>query len=281
MQSSTMKLGKYQFSLLNALDNTIKSWGAIILFGQLSFACYIFTLYALPTLLGQTEVTHTLLPGHGVQNKPLFDGVLYFSHIVPAIILCVGGILQLTPAVRKAYPKFHRINGRVFFVLGMCGAVTGLYLTWVAGLRFSNLGAMGVTLNGMLILVFSYFAWQTARKKQFMAHQRFAVHSFLLVNGVWTFRLYLMGWYMVNQGPLGNSRTVDGPTDIILSFACYLLPMLIAEVYFWAKRSKQHKLVCTAWLLAGLGTLITLIGVVAASLMMWFPRIGKVFAALV
>lgn len=281
MQSSTFKPSQGYFSLQSALDNTVKSWGVIILCGQLLFALYIFTLYALPSMLGQSNVTLDLLPGHGIQNNPAFDGIVYFAHIVPVIIMCCVGVLQLVPALRKKYPRFHRINGRIFFTLGVSGALTGLYLTWMSGLRFSDVGAMGVTLNGLLIPIFIFFAWRTAINKQFLAHQRFAVHSFLLVNGVWTFRLYLMGWYMANQGPLGNSRTVDGPADIALSFACYLLPMLIAELYFFAKRSKTTKTLLLAWLCALFGTLITLLGVVSAGMMMWLPRISKVINSLI
>ena len=168
----------------------------------------------------------------------------------------------------------------MFFVLGVTGALSGLYLSWIAGLRLSNLGAMGITLNGLLIPVAIYFAWRTAIKKQFAAHQRFAVHSFLLVNGVWTFRLYLMGWYVINQGSNGNTKTIDGPADIAISFACYLLPMVIAELIFWAKRNSSDSL---KWMVSGItltGGVLTLIGVGAAGLLMWYPRVKIVFEGL-
>ncbi|MEI4551792.1 DUF2306 domain-containing protein [Pseudoalteromonas spongiae] len=262
------------------LDKSVKTWFVTALFGQWMFALYILILYVMPTIAGNSEVTHNLLPGQGVQDKRVFDGVVFFSHVVPAIILALCGISQLVPTIRNNYPRFHRINGRIFFILGISGAVTGLYLTWVTGMRFSDIGSMGITLNGILIPTFIYFAWRTACKKQFNLHQRFAVHSFLLVNGVWTFRLYLMGWFVVNQGPLGNSRNLDGPADIAMSFACYLLPMFIAELVFWAKRANN---LAVKWLVAFVsvfGAAITLIGVGAATMMMWLPRIDKVFNAL-
>ena len=262
------------------LDKSVKTWFVTALFGQWMFALYILILYVMPTIAGNSEVTHNLLPGQGVQDKRVFDGVVFFSHVVPAIILALCGISQLVPTIRNNYPRFHRINGRIFFILGIRGAVTGLYLTCVTGMRFSDIGSMGITLNGILIPIFIYFAWRTACKKQFNLHQRFAVHSFLLVNGVWTFRLYLMGWFVVNQGPFGNSRNLDGPADIAMSFACYLLPMFIAELVFWAKRTNNLAVKWLVTFMSVFGAAITLIEVGAATMMMWLPRIEKVFNAL-
>jgi len=280
MQVSLTRSAPLLPSVDKLLNMTVKGWVGIALFGQWMFAFYILSLYALPTILGNSDVTHQLLPGQGIKDKGTTDGIIFFAHIVPAALMALSGMFQLFPSIRRNYPVFHRINGRIFFVLGISGAITGLYLTWKTGLRFSDLGSMGVTLNGLLIPVAILLAWRTAIKKQFAAHQRFAVHSFLLVNGVWSFRLYLMAWFLINQGALGNSTNLDGPADITISFASYLLPMLIAELIFWAKRSENFKVKWSVLVATLLGAVLTLTGVIAASLMMWFPRISKVLSAL-
>lgn len=263
------------------LNHTVKSWVGIALLGQWMFAIYIISVYALPSVIGNTELTLSVSPATGSEKAKGFDLVIFFAHIVPAALMAMSGLLQLFPYIRRRYPKFHRYNGRMFFVLGVSGALSGLYLTWGAGLRLSDIGALGVTLNGILIPIAVYFAWRTAIKKQFSLHQRFAVHSFLLVNGVWTFRLYLMGWFVINQGANGNTSALDGPADIALSFACYLLPMIIAELVFWAKRTSIETV---KWMITGItaiGTLLTLIGVVAAGMLMWYPRVNTVIEGLV
>ncbi|HEX5791849.1 MAG TPA: DUF2306 domain-containing protein, partial [Rheinheimera sp.] len=175
---------------------------------------------------------------------------------------------------------FHRWNGRLFFVLGVAGAFTGMYLSWVVGLRLSDIGALGISLNGMLIPIFIALAWYTAVTKRFAAHQRFAIHSFILVNGVWFFRLYLMGWYVINQGPNGNSQHIDGPADIAMSFLCYLVPMLLAELVLYARRSRHAEIKLSVAVFALAGLVFTVIGVGAAGMMMWWPRINAVFGAL-
>lgn len=280
MQTLISRSNDSWLSVDSLLNKSIKAWIAIALCGQWLFAAYIFSLYALPSLVGQSDVTSQLAPSTVSREKNTLESVILFSHVLPAILMALSGLLQLFPRIRQKYPKFHRINGRMFFVLGISGALTGLYLTWGGGFRLSDIGSLGLTLNGILIPIFITMAWRTARNKQFDLHQRFAVHSFLLVNGVWSFRLYLMGWFIVNQGPNGNTATLDGPADIFISFACYLFPMAIVELYFMAKKSRHLGLKWVATSCTTFGAIITFVGVIAASMMMWFPRIGNVVSAL-
>lgn len=262
------------------LNGTVKSWVAIALVGQWLFASYVFILYAMPTLLGAPEVVLKLSPATGMKKDIGGDLNVLFAHILPAIIMALSGLLQLFPAIRQRFPAFHRWNGRLFFVLGVAGAFTGMYLSWVVGLRLSDIGALGISLNGMLIPIFIALAWYTAVTKRFAAHQRFAIHSFILVNGVWFFRLYLMGWYVINQGPNGNSQHIDGPADIAMSFLCYLVPMLLAELVLYARRSRHTEIKLSVAVFALAGLVFTVIGVGAAGMMMWWPRINAVFGAL-
>ncbi|MCO7188900.1 MULTISPECIES: DUF2306 domain-containing protein [unclassified Pseudoalteromonas] len=264
----------------NALQGSLKTWIVIALLGQWAFAIYILSLYALPLLIGAAEQADKVSPTQGFDSTGSFNSFMFFGHIIPAAFMAISGIFQLSPGVRKNYPRFHRYNGRMFLFFGLCGALTGLYLSWGVGIRLSDIGALGVTLNGLLIPVFILLAWRSAVNKQFAAHQRWAVHSFILVNGVWAFRLFLMGWYVINQGPNGNTRNLDGPADITLSFLCYLLPMFIAELYFWAKKRRTDT---AKWLATGaisIAVVITLIGVGAATMMMWSPRVMMIFNTL-
>ena len=255
------------------LNYLTKSWVFVALLGQWIFALYIFISFGIPALSGSPSSADTsrMIQGY-VNGDELGNGIL-MMHLLPAILLSLGGIFQLLPYLRKHYPAFHRWNGRMFLTLGLLGTLTGLYLTWVRGSRLSDIGSIGLTINGLSILVAVTLAWKFAIKKQYQQHMRWAIHAFILNNGVWTFRLYLMAWFMLNQGANGNTATIDGPADITLSFASYLLPMLIAEIYFWAKRQKSVYRVAIANLFMLLGLLITTLGVVAATLFMWWPRI--------
>ena len=249
-----------------SLDYATKTWFVIALLGQWSFAIYVFIQYAVPFLTGIDPVDA------GMRQAPASATVVFFMHIIPTIYLASMGILQLVPSIRSKYRGFHRWNGRIFLTLGVLGAATGLYLKFVAGMAFSQ----GIALNGLLIIVMAVLSWYFARNRRFDLHQRFAVHTFFLVNGVWSFRLYLMAWLMLNQGPNGNTPNVDGPMDIFISYACYLVPMLVAELYFWAKKQKATLRAWSSAVVMALGALITFLGVIAALLMLWTPQIYKV-----
>jgi len=256
------------------LDLSINAWVVITLIGQWFFASYVFVLYVFPIVTGNPELVNLSQPIIGYVKGDIFGNAALFSHVIPAALLSVGGIIQLLPMVRRKYPAVHRWNGRMFLSLGLMGALSGLYLTWIRDARLSNVGSLGITLNGILIIVAVVFAWRYAMAKQFDIHMRWAIHTFILVNGVWFFRLYLMAWYAANKGPNGNTSTIDGPMDIFLSYACYGIPMIIAECVFWAKRQKQATTTWAVSALTAIGALIKLMGVVAAIFMMWIPRIS-------
>ncbi|WP_338518375.1 DUF2306 domain-containing protein [Alteromonas gracilis] len=261
-----------------ALNITLKSWFVVALAGQWAFAIYILAIYTL-TAFNDLAVTD-FSPSPNLKHATGHILFIFFAHVLPAVYLSMFGLLQLIPVLRSKYPRFHRINGRVFLLLGLTGALTGLYLQWSKGGQTNISASLGTSLNGILIICAVFFAWRFALQKRFDLHKRVAVHAFLLVNGVWTFRLYLMGWYMVNQGPNGNTPNIDGPMDIFLSFACYLLPMLIAEAVLLAQKQQSITRVWVSTAVLASGTLITLIGVIAAAMMMWSPRILNVISAI-
>lgn len=60
-------------------------------------------------------------------------------------------------------------------------------------------------------------------------------------------------------------------------FCLYGIPMIIAECVFWAKRQKHTLRTWVVSALTAVGALMTLIGVVAAIIMMWIPRISAAF----
>jgi hypothetical protein len=255
------------------LDYLTRTWVFVALLGQWIFALYIFIAFGLAALTGDPTSANTSNMITGYIADDSVGNSMLLLHLLPAFVLSFCGIFQLLPYIRKHYPSIHKWNGRIFLSLGLSGAITGLSLTWVRGSRLSDIGSIGITLNGILIVIAIFFVWKFARKRKFAAHARWAIHAFILVNAVWTFRLYLMSWFIVNQGPNGNTANIDGPADIALSFACYLLPMFVAEVYFWAKRKHQGYPVVIANSLMLLGVLLTTLGVVAATMLMWLPRI--------
>lgn len=176
-----------------ALLNSVKVWFALALTGQLMFAIYICFRYGMALYSGNPENMNLSTHITGYVEGDFSGNSMLYIHVFGAAILSFGGMLQLIPLLRTSFPVLHRINGRVFFTLGLLGALTGLYLTWLRGTRLSDVGAIGISLNGVLIVVAIYLAWRYAVEKKYSQHRRWAVYAFFLVNAVWTLRLFLMG----------------------------------------------------------------------------------------
>ena len=105
-------------------------------------------------------------------------------------------------------------------------------------------------------------------------HRQWALRLFLVANSVWFFRIGLMFWFMVNQGPAGiDVETFTGPTLWVLSYAQFLLPLAMLELYLRAQSSRVSGFKYCVATLISISALITIMGVFAAITGMWFPSI--------
>ena len=95
---------------------------------------------------------------------------------------------------------------------------------------------------------------------------------FMVVSAVWFFRIGLMSWSMLTGGIGIDWETFTGPFLYVLGFAQYGLPLVMLEWYFHCQRQASPTLQFTfaTTLLALTG--VTAIGIFAASMGMWFPR---------
>ena len=148
-----------------------------------------------------------------------------------AATITFGGTLQLVPQIRARALPFHRWNGRLYILTAFAISIAGLYLVLVRGTTTTTVGAIAISLNGALIMICAAMAWRYARARNIDTHRRWALRTFVLVSGVWFFRVGLMLWIFLNQGPVGIGENFDGPFIMFWSFANYLLPLAILEIY--------------------------------------------------
>ncbi|MEO1037648.1 MAG: DUF2306 domain-containing protein [Pseudomonadota bacterium] len=213
-------------------------------------------------------------------DKSLIDGyiagdlagnLMFISHVLLAVVVVLGGLVQLVPAIRKHAINVHRWNGRVFLAVSSFLALGGLWLTFGRGTALSTVSAIATAINALLILVFAGLAWRYARRRQIDLHRRWALRTFMVVSGVWFIRIGLMGWIIINQGPVGMNRTLSGPADIAIVFGSYLIPLAVLEVYLRAKRSTRALQKALAVGVVGLSTAFTAVGVFGAIVLLWLP----------
>lgn len=260
-------------SSLAALRSVAATWYAVALVGQWLFVYYIAIAYGSPTLAGDPSAWDRTRPIMGYVPGDTAGNALFISHVLLAIVVSLGGMLQLLPWVRARFPAVHRWNGRLFLSTAMLLAGGGLLMTWWRGAQLSVPGAVGISGNAVLILVFSAIALYHVRQRRILLHRRWAMRTFMVVNGVWFYRLGFMAWIIVNQGPRGSTPALDGPFDIAWAFGCYLLPLAVLELYFLAERSVSSRV---RWAIVGVlagFVALTALGIVGAYQFMWRPHL--------
>ena len=196
-------------------------------------------------------------------------------HLLLAVVITVGGPLQLIPQLRARMPSLHRWNGRIYMLTAYTIGSAGLYLIWIRGGSVGDvIQHVGISVDAVLIMFCAAMALRHALAHNFGVHRRWALRLFLVVSGVWFFRVGLMFWLIVQQGPAGfNPKTFQGPFLSLLSFAGYLLPLAVLEIYLRVKdrSGAPGKFAMAAGLLVL--TIAMGIGIFGATMGMWLPRI--------
>jgi len=245
---------------------------AIGVAGQLVFAYYIIAFYGGIALSGYYERANEAM-GHGVIAGDRMGNWTLAVHLFLAAIITLGGPVQFIPAIRRRFPAFHRWNGRIYFVIAFVISIAGLTLNFIRGAHGGVIGALGNGLNAVLIMGFSAMAWRTAWQRDFRAHKQWALRAFLMVSGVWFFRIGYGLWVLLTGfTAVGMNADLTGPFDRFVMFAHSLLPLLILEFYFYAKQAGPR---VQRWAVAFFGLLSILLaaGLVMVAMIFWMPHL--------
>lgn len=257
-----------------ALSLSAAAWFVALVAGLWAFGIYIVAIYGVGAATGNWERWNVVLPkGHGYNPGDTAGNLALGAHLLMAVFVAFAGALQLVPAIRSKAPAFHRWNGRVFIAVAFAIAGSGLYIALTRGAVAGTWMAAGNILNVVLLTVCSAQALRFARARRFDVHRRWALRAFVLMLGVFFYRLGMMLWFVANRGPVGHTDAFDGPWDIFLAFAHVLLPLTILELYLLAR---DRGGVVAKFAMTGLmtvATLATAAGGFFAIMGMWLPRL--------
>jgi hypothetical protein len=115
------------------------------------------------------------------------------AHVVFAALTLFVGPLQFFPALR-ARARLHRTLGYVYFTGVLGGGVAGLLTAFIA---YGGLVArVGFGLLALAWLWTGLAALLAARRRDFKAHEVWALRSFALSFAAVTLRLYMPLWFM-------------------------------------------------------------------------------------
>jgi hypothetical protein len=257
----------------SALKVSATCWFVVAGLGQLVFVAYLFGFYGRTAILGQFEAWNQVFPRSHVAGDTVHNTVVAM-HLAFAALITAGGLLQLVTGVRRWVPRFHRWNGRVYLVSSFVMGVGGLAMVWT-GTSVGDLSQqIAISINALLIMLCAVMVLRHALARRFALHRRWALRLFLVVSGVWFFRIGLTFWIMVNHGPVGfDPNTFTGPALTTIAFGQYLLPLALLQLYFYAQdhAGSRGRMVIASGLFAS--TLVTAVGIFAASVMLWLPHL--------
>jgi Predicted membrane protein (DUF2306)/Tetratricopeptide repeat len=258
-----------------ALKAAARFWFVATVVGQLIFAFTVASFYALTALRGdyhKWNFTNGYVPGFSMGNTAVI------MHVASAVIIMLAGAVQLVPQVRNRFPVFHRWNGRIYMLTAVTLSVAGVYMTWFRGSVGGLSVHVGSTLNAILIWLCGGMALRYALARDFKTHRRWALRAFLVVSASWFFRIGFFLSLLIFKGPFGfDPTTFRGPFLTFMTFAQYLIPLAVLEIYLWAQdRPGVLRRMATASLLFVL-TLVMVAGLFAVAMAQWVPQVRAAY----
>ena len=237
-------------------------WFLAIMAGQWLFFYYLISFYGLSVINDNMEIWNRW---EAMGSSPYKAGdstgnAMFAAHTIGAGIVAFGGALQLIPKLRSIVPTFHKVNGYIYLTTVMCLALSGFYLSWIREASPNAISAIGTSINGFLIIGFAYLTVKTARIRRVQQHRRWAIRLFLVSNAQWFLRVGVFS-YLITGTVMGTEPAFGDPFFSVWTFACFLLPLVTAELYFFASRSNSTSLKLITSLVLMVLTILMLIGV--------------------
>jgi uncharacterized membrane protein len=268
-----------RLELNSVADTAVKAaarfWFAVTIVGQLIFAFTVASFYGLTALRGdyhKWNFTNGYVPGFSVGNTAVV------MHVASAVIIMLAGAVQLVPQIRNRFPVFHRWNGRIYMLTAVTLSVAGLYMTWFRGSVGDLSVHLGSTLNAVLIWLCGGMALRYALARDFKTHRRWALRFFLVVSASWFFRIGFFLSFLIFKGAFGfDPTTFRGPFLTFMTFAQYLIPLAVLEIYLRAQdRPGALRRMATAGMLFVL-TLVMGAGLFAVATAQWVPQVKAAY----
>lgn len=256
------------------VNHAVSIWFGLALIGHWLFLAYLLVVFFPPIAADGMEGLKGMHLPSGFKEGDFWGNLAATSHVLLAAIIIGGGPLQLMPAVRNRFPRFHRLLGRAYLLAAVTSAIGGLYMTWTRSPIGDVISKLGISGDAVLIIVCAFMAVRHAMAGRFTEHRRWAMRLFLVASAVWFFRVGLMGWVLLTGGAGIDFETFTGPFLYVLGFAQYLLPLAMLEWYFHCQRRQQALQQWSFALVLALLTLYMGAGIFAATMGMWLPRMS-------
>lgn len=172
-------------------------------------------------------------------NTALFDPIfrpkyeahlpIIITHGITSLIVLLLGPWQFMRGIRKRFPRFHRVSGRIYLLGVLLGGITGFRMGLMAYGGLS--GKLALSSLAVLWLATGAMALATILRRDVAAHRRWMIRNFTLTFAAVMLRVYL------NLGQrAGLDYTLIYPVVTWLSW----VPGIIA-VEAWMRLSQNRR----------------------------------------
>jgi uncharacterized membrane protein len=152
--------------------------------------------------------------------------VLTMIHILPRLLFAVLAPFQFVPAIRRRWPRLHRINGRVLLGCGLIIGTTALIMSPQMAIGGANETAATMLFATVFLfaLIKAYLAIRRGRVAQ---HREWMIRAFAVGMAVATVRP-IVGMFFATRG-----RTHLTPHDFfgIAFWLGFTIQLIVAEAW--------------------------------------------------
>jgi uncharacterized membrane protein len=159
-------------------------------------------------------------------------------HIVSALPFCLLGAFQFAPGVRRRWPGFHRLSGRLVVLCGLTAGLSGL---WMTQFILFSLPSQSTLLYSFRMLfgsamVLSLALGMVAILRRDMArHRAWMIRGYAIGQGAGTQALTALIWVII-------FGTQGEPYKDLLMGTSWVINLAVAEWLIRRKRAKGRKI---------------------------------------
>lgn len=145
-------------------------------------------------------------------------------HLAGGAVAITAGLVQIWLGLTNRVRQLHRMLGKVYAVAVLTGSLGGFYLVLTIPTHLPyRAGLFMLNVAWLLTTAMALYAIRTRRIEQ---HREWMLRSFTVTFAFVTYRLvssWLRHWIKVPDDPVADD------IDTIMAWACWAVPLLIAE----------------------------------------------------
>lgn len=174
-----------------------------------------------------------VMPGNAADMHYVKHALLISFHIIPGLLFLVLGPLQFIASVRKRWPKFHRVSGRIFILSGYITAVSAIAINIVFPPFGGLFKSIAVYVFSIAQIVTLTIALQSILRRNIARHRVWMIRAFAIGLAISTMRIFFIPAYLL----------YGVPSDFTVGLGMwigFLVNIAVAEIILWRERKVRR-----------------------------------------